>query len=318
MIRFLMLGLVAIAITVPGMARAEKMNVLLDWFVNPVHAPLVIADAKGYFAEAELEIEIIPPADPSDPPKLVAAKRADVAISYQPQLHMQIDQGLPLVRIGTLVGTPLNIMVTLADSGIESIADLKGKRIGYSVGGVEEALVQAMLEHAGLTLSDVEMINVNFSLSPSLLAGQVDAVTGAFRNFELNQMDLEGHPGRAFFIEESGVPVYDELIFVAHQERRDDPQLATFIQAVERGIHYMINHPAESWEIFTAAYPALDDELNRRAWRDTLPRFDLRPAALDADRYRRFAQFMADKALIEAVVPVEQYAVVPGAPAATE
>ena len=54
----------------------------------------------------------------------------------------------------------------------------------------------------GLTLNDVTLINVNFSLSPSLISGQVDAVIGAFRNFELNQMDIVGRPGRAFFIEE--------------------------------------------------------------------------------------------------------------------
>ncbi|MEM6903726.1 MAG: ABC transporter ATP-binding protein, partial [Pseudomonadota bacterium] len=93
----------------------------------------------------------------------------------------------------------------------------------------------------------------------------------------------------------------------------NDPQLAAFIRAVERGIHYMINHPDESWAMFTEAYPALDDELNRRAWRDTLPRFDLRPAALDADRYHRFAQFMVEQELISEIVPVAQYAVVPGA-----
>ena len=61
------------------------------------------------------------------------------------------------------------------------------------------------------------LVNVNWSLSPSLLSGQVDAVIGAFRNFELNQMDLAGHPGRAFYVEEEGVPPYDELILVANR-----------------------------------------------------------------------------------------------------
>tara|TARA_B100001123_G_scaffold287903_1_gene320830 strand:- start:471 stop:1409 length:939 start_codon:yes stop_codon:yes gene_type:complete len=307
----LITGLIALFLILPATAKAEDMTVMLDWFVNPVHAPLIIAQQKGYFEEAGLSVDIVPPADPSDPPKLVAAGRADVAISYQPQLHMQVDQGLPLVRIGTLVATPLNIMVVLADSGINSIADLKGKKIGYSVGGVEEALVQAMLENAGLTLDDVEMVNVNFSLSPSLLSGQVDAVTGAFRNYELSQLALEGHEGRAFFIEEEGVPIYDELIFVANRDRADDPALGKFITAVERATHYLLNHPEECWALFIKQYPALDDELNRRAWRDTLPRFAMRPAALDEQRYQHFAAFMAAKGLIGTVPRVSEYAVVP-------
>ena len=85
-----------------------------------------MAQERGYFAAADLEVEIIAPADPNDPPKLVAAGRADVAVSYQPQLHIQVDQGLPLTRIGTLVATPLNSLVVLEDGPIEAIADLEG------------------------------------------------------------------------------------------------------------------------------------------------------------------------------------------------
>ncbi|HYD31913.1 MAG TPA: ABC transporter substrate-binding protein, partial [Azospirillaceae bacterium] len=190
-----------------GPARAaDKLTVVLDWFVNPDHAALVVAQEKGFFADAGLEVELIAPADPNDPPKLVAADKADLAVSYQPQLTLQAAEGLPLVRIGTLVDTPLNSVVVLADGPVKSIADLKGRKVGFSVGGFEDAVLGAMLEKAGLKLSDVELINVNFSLSPSILSGQVDAVIGAFRNFELNQMDIEKRPGRAFYPEEEGVP----------------------------------------------------------------------------------------------------------------
>ena len=229
---------------------SEKLTVLLDWFVNPDHAPLFVALEKGYFAEAGLEVELIAPADPNDPPKLVAAEQADLAVSYQPQLHLQVAEGLPLVRIATLVATPLNTLLVLADGPIQSIADLKGRTVGYSVGGFEDALLGAMLERHGLSIEDVTLVNVNFSLSPSILSGQVDAVIGAYRNFELNQMDIEGHPGRAFYIEEEGVPPYDELIVVAHTERLSDPALRGFVDALERGVQFLINHPDESWQLF--------------------------------------------------------------------
>ncbi|MEO0363343.1 MAG: ABC transporter substrate-binding protein, partial [Pseudomonadota bacterium] len=111
-------------------AAADKMTLILDWFVNPDHGPIILAEEKGYFAEEGLEVEVIAPADPSDPPKLAAAGRADLAISYQPQLHLQIHEGLPLIRVGTLVATPLNCLLVLADGPIETPADLKGKKIG--------------------------------------------------------------------------------------------------------------------------------------------------------------------------------------------
>ncbi|MCP5458899.1 MAG: ABC transporter substrate-binding protein [Gammaproteobacteria bacterium] len=75
--------------------KPEKLTVLLDWFVNPDHAPLVVALEKGFFAKQNLDVDLIAPADPNDPPKLVAAGKADIALSYQPQLHIQINQGLP-------------------------------------------------------------------------------------------------------------------------------------------------------------------------------------------------------------------------------
>ena len=294
-----------------GPAQAdEKLTVLLDWFVNPDHGPLFVAQEKGYFADGGLDVELVAPADPNDPPKLVAAGQADLAISYQPQLHIQVAEGLPLVRVATLVATPLNSLVVLADGPIGSIADLKGKKIGYSVGGFEDALLSAMLANAGLTLSDIELVNVNFSLSPSILSGQVDAVIGAFRNFELNQMDIVGAPGRAFYPEEHGVPGYDELILVAHRDRVEDPRIARFVAALERAVQFMVNHPEESWRHFIAGGRSnLDDELNRRAWRDTLPRFALRPAALDHGRYRAFGEFLAAQGLIRLNPPVADYAV---------
>jgi putative hydroxymethylpyrimidine transport system substrate-binding protein len=294
----------------PAPLRAEEpLTVMLDWFVNPDHAPLIVAQERGYFADAGLEVELIAPADPNDPPKLVAAGKADIAVSYQPQVHLQVHEGLPLVRIGTLVATPLNSLVVLADGPIETIADLEGRKVGYSVGGFEDALLGAMLRPHGLGLEDVELINVNFSLSPALMAGRVDAVIGAFRNFELNQMDILGEPGRAFYPEEEGVPAYDELVYVAHRDRLDDARLRRFVDATERATHWLLNHPEEGWEIFKGYDPELDDELNRRAWADTLPRLALAPAALDHGRYRRFAEFLAAQGLIDAARPVDAYAI---------
>ena len=287
----------------------EKFVVLLDWFTNPDHAPLYVAQELGYFTDAGLDVELIAPADPNDPPKLVAAGQADIAISYQPQLHVQVAQGLPLVRVGTLVATPLNSLVVMADGPIRSIADLKGKTVGFSVGGFEDALLRVMLARYGLTLDDITLVNVNFSLSPALITGRVDAVIGAFRNFELNQMDIVGKPGRAFYVEEEGVPVYDELIFIAHRDRLDDPRLRAFIDAIEAATLYLINHPDAAWKLFIEGRAELDDDLNRRAWRDTLPRFALRPAAYDARRYERFAVFLKDQGLIPEALPAEAYGV---------
>lgn len=307
-------ALFALAILVAQpLAAADKMTVMLDWFVNPDHGPIVIAQEMGFFADAGLEVEIVAPADPADPPKMAAAGRADIAVSYQPQLHLQVAEGLPLVRVGTLVATPLNCLLVREDGPVKTVADLKGRKVGYSVAGTEEALLSAILKKNGLTLDDVELVNVNWSLSPALMAGQVDAVLGAYRNFELNQMDIEGVKGRCFYIEEEGVPSYDELIYVANPETMNRDLIRRFLAATERATEFIVNHPDESLSIFASTAPELADELNRRAWHDTIPRFAPSPAGLDSGRYARFGQFLKDAGLIKETVPVSSLAIDLGA-----
>lgn len=307
--------LLSLAVLTPGAwaqapsAAGKKLTVMLDWFVNPDHAALVVAQEKGFFTAQELDVELQTPADPNDPPKLAAAGKVDVAVTYQPQLTIHVNAGLPIKRIGTLVATPLNSLVALREGPVKTLADLKGRKIGYSVGGFEEALVKSMLARAGLKTADVTLVNVNFSLSPALLSKQVDAVIGAFRNFELNQLDLARQPGRAFYPEEEGVPPYDELVLVANRDQLNDPRLGRFLAALEQATLYLLNHPDEAWKAFIARHKDLDDELNRRAWRDTLPRLARRPAALDEARYKRFAQFLAKQGVITVALPVSNYAV---------
>ena len=307
-------SLTALALLAASPAAAQdEMTVVLDWFVNPDHGPIVVAQELGYFADSGLDVEIIAPADPADPPKMAAAGRADLAISYQPQLHLLVAEGMPLVRVGTLVATPLNGLLVLENGPIEEIADLEGRKVGFSVSGFEEALLTAMLGEAGLGPTDIEPVNVNWSLSPALMSGQVDAVIGAFRNFELNQMEIEGVRGRCFYPEEHGVPTYDELIYVANPETMDADKIRRFLAATGKATQFIVNYPQESWEIFAGTSAELRDDLNERAWSDTIPRFALRPEALDQGRYARFETFFADAGLIDGTRPVSDLAVDLGA-----
>ncbi|WP_029076628.1 ABC transporter substrate-binding protein [Kaistia adipata] len=308
--RLAALGLAAALSIAPAQA-ADKLTLLLDWFYNPDHAPLVIAQEKGIFAKHGLDVEMIAPADASAPPRLVAAGQADIAITYQPDLMLQVKQGLPLTRIGTLIETPLNALIVLQDGPVKELADLKGKKIGYSVASLQNAYIGTVLASVGLSEKDVEMVNVNFNLSTSLMSGQVDAIIDGYRNVELISLRLEGKPGKAFFLEEHGVPAYDELIYVTRNALRDDPRLPRFLAAVEEATIYLTNHPDEAQEVFVKSHRELDDQLNRDSFRATLPRFAKRPAALDVGRYERFAAFMKEKGLIDTIPPVDSYAIAP-------
>ncbi|MGB1974031.1 MAG: ABC transporter substrate-binding protein [Vibrio toranzoniae] len=308
-----LVGAVALlASLVSGHALADseqkKLTLMLDWFVNPNHGPIVIAQERGYFADQGLEVEIQEPADPSTPAKLVAAGKVDLAVTYQPSLTMDVAAGLPLVRASTLIATPLNTLMVLDNGKNDSLADLKGKKIGISIAGNEEATIGTMLAQENVEFTDVQTINVGWALSSSLASGKVDAIWGGLRNFETNQLALEGFKAKAFFPEEHGVPAYDELIFVANAKQRDDEAIKAFNKALEQATTYIVNHPQESWSEFVAYSPdTLNNELNQRAWNDTLTRFALRPSAVDMKRYDDYAQFMFDKGIIKSLPKTADY-----------
>lgn len=307
--RLLIRLLAALALTslaLPAAAQ-DKVRLLLDWFVNPDHAALVIAKQRGLFAKQGLDVELIAPADPNAPPKLVAAGQAEYAVSYQPTLQMLAAEGLPLVRVGVLVAQPLNSLVALEAGPVKSIADFKGRKIGYSIAGFEEALLGAILEKAGLTLKDVTLVNVNFALTTALMSKQVDGVIGAFRNFELNDLALNKAKGRLWEVEKNGVPTYDELIVVAKRETVDVPRTRKLLAAIAEATAWLRANPEEAWSIFSKSGKELDSELNRLAWKDTLPLLAADPTALDRARYQAFADFLVKRGLIKQAPPLDGY-----------
>lgn len=286
----------------------EKVTLMLDWFVNPNHGPIILAKEKGWFAEQGLDVQIQEPADPSVPDKLVAAGRIDLAVSYQSTLISSTAAKLPLVRSATLISGPLNSLIVLDKSGIRSLADLKGKNIGVAIGGNEDATIGTMLRSEGVDMDTVKIINVGWALSSSLASGKVDAIWGGLRNFELNQLAIEGYDATAFYPEEHGVPPYDELIFVANKNKYNPDTINKFNTAIEKATVYLINHPEQAWKEFVAYSPdTLNNDLNRRAWEDTLTRFALRPGAVELKRYDEYAEFMKQHNIIKTLPQAKDY-----------
>jgi len=289
-------------------AETKNLTLMLDWFVNPNHGPVVIAKERGYFKAQGLNVEIQEPADPSMPPKLVAANKIDLAISYQPSLIIDVAAGLPLIRSATLISTPLNTLMVLDNNNINDLSDLKGKKIGIAIAGNEEASIGTMLQTGDVKYDEVDIINVGWALSSSLASGKVDAIWGGLRNFEINQLALEGFAVKAFFPEEYGVPVYDELIFVANAQTYDKSAIRGFNKAIEQAVIYIINHPQDAWNEFVAYAPdTLNNELNKRAWKDTLTRFARRPSAVDLQRYDNYAEFMYAQEIINTLPKATDY-----------
>lgn len=287
----------------------DKLTVILDWFPNPDHAPLVIAKQQGFFKEQGLEVNLIGPADPTDPPKWVAAGKADIGITYEPEFMQQVDRGLPLIRFGTLIDKPLNCLVALKDSGISDLNNLKGKKIGSSTSGLSEVMLKVLLNKQGLTDKDIELVNVHYNLTQALLSHKVDMVTGMMRNFEVPQLESMNHEVVAFFPEEHGVPTYSELVFITNTAKIHDNRLPRFLAAITKAVAYLDAHPKETWKLFSKEYPEADNAINHQAWFATMPYFAEDPGSFSREEWKNFANFMHENQLITKIQPVSRYAV---------
>lgn len=290
-------------------AAQEKFTVLLDWFVNPDHATLFTARYIGAFAKAGLDVDLVPPTDPDLPPRLLAAGSADAALSYQSQLYLLVDAGLPIRRTGTLIDKPLDTLTTLKGHGIASLADFKGKKIGYSVAGFEDVLIGTMLATVGLKLTDVTLVNVNFNLVTALVSHEVDGVIGTFRTYEDIQLAQSGHEPLIFAPEDYGVPPSEELIVLSNAARLDDPRLPKFLAAAQQGAAYLKQNPDAMWAKFAADQKSLDDKLDKTSWFALQPYFAANPFTLDVARYTTYRDFMVKNRLIKHAGPIGDYAV---------
>ncbi len=288
---------------------AEKIIVLLDWFANPDHAPLFIAKEKGFFKKQNIDVELIGPADSADPPKLVAADKADIAITYQPSYLEQIDHDLPLIMIGSLIDKPLNCLVVKKKSKNITLADLKNKRIGYSGGELSNITLKVMLQHQRISTNDLQLINIHYALTQALLSDKVNAVTGMMRNFEIIQLELLGQSVQAFYPEENGMPTYSELIFVANRNQIQSKRklFSKFFIALNEAVAYVKKHPEETWELFSKSHPELNNTLNHRAWLKTIPYFSDDAEAINIPDFIYFAKFMQENGLIKKVQPLSNY-----------
>src|SRR6266516_2016427 len=113
----------------PGQAQ---IDLSLDWTPNPDHVGLYYAQSKGLFQQAGLTVRMRAPSDPSAPLKLVALRKADLAISYEPDLFFAAAKHLPVTAVAALIPVPLNSLIALPTAGISTPASLKGHTVGIT------------------------------------------------------------------------------------------------------------------------------------------------------------------------------------------
>jgi putative hydroxymethylpyrimidine transport system substrate-binding protein len=284
---------------------SKRVELMLDYFPNADHAGIYAAQASGHFEQAGLDVEIRQPPDPSAPIKQVAAGNVDLAVSYEPEVFRARDLGLRVVSIAAIVQEPLTSIISLPKAKIRRPADLKGKTVGTAGIDYQTAYLETILAEAGLNTDAVKQRNVGFSLTPALLTGRVDAVLGAFWNYEGTELRMKGKRPQIIRMEEAGVPSYDELVLVANADalERYGGKLRAFIGALSRGTRDLREDPDKAIEGLLEANPDLDPELQRAVVKVTLPLFfppEGKPYGWqDPGQWDSFSAWMKDSDLLQ-------------------
>ena len=292
-------------------ARTEPFRLVLDYFPNADHAGIYAAKESGAYAEAGLDVDIQAPPDPSAPLKLLAAGRADLVISYEPEVLLARDKGADLVAVGALVQKPLTSLMSVGKAGIRSPRDLRGKRVGTAGIPYQSAYLKTILTHAGLDPASVKETNVGFNLVPAMRSRRVDATLGAFWNYEGVQLARQGDRPVIQRMEDLGVPTYDELVFVARRSDLDEAgssRVRRFLNATAQGHEELRRSPETGLNGLLRADPGLDRGLQAAAVKATLPVFFPADAAKpfgwqDPDEWDAYAAWMRENDLVTGPQP---------------
>ena len=286
-------------------AQTERVDLVLDYFPNADHAGIYNAIGEGEFERVGLDVKPRTPSDPSAPLKLLDSGRADLAISYEPELLLARAKGAKVVAIGALVQKPLTSIISLGDDAVSEPGQLEDKKVGTSGIPYQDAYLKTIVAKAGIDPDRVRRINVGFGLVGSMLTKKVDATLGAFWNVEGVDLERRGRKPRILRMEQLGVPTYNELIVIAREQdvRKRGPLLRRFMRGLALGHQGLRDDIEGAVGELVKANPSLDRKLQRAQVKATLPVFFPRAkdkpfGFQDPEAWRAYTKWMLDNDLL--------------------
>lgn len=289
----------------------KKVTVMLDWFPNTNHTGLYVAKDKGYFKERGLAVEIIQPGEGSTADQLVAAGKADFGIGYQEGVTQARSTGIPLVSLAAVMQHNTSAFASLKEAKITSPQDFVGKRYGGWGSPMEEAVLKAVMEKAGVAADKVQNITLGATDFFNSIGRDADfewiyygwdGIEAQRRGLELNLIMLKDL--------DPALDYYTPVITTNEKHISEQQDLVKeFMAATARGYQWSIENPSEAAEILLKNAPELNPELVKasQAWVSQRYQGDApRWGEQKEEVWSRFANWMFERGLIEQNIKAQE------------
>jgi len=262
--KFLAAGAVASALNlalVAGAGAATEVAFQLNWTAGGANAGFASAVAQGYYKEVGLDVKLIEGNGSGNTVQLVASNRSQIAYADAVAIMQLIAKGAPMKVVSTVYQSNPNEVMSLKKTGIKSLKDLVGKKVGVPSGSSQTTMLPLFLKANGLKESDVTLINMpTTSMVPSLLQGQVDAILGSMDAYQI-QAEAQGAELDTYRFADYGVPTVSTSIFASNQFIKDNPDvIRKFVAASLKGWSFAIDNQAQSVKDLKSVFPNMNEK----------------------------------------------------------
>jgi len=322
------LGLGAVAADASAQQQQQQMSAItqLGWLRNGEYAPIMLAEAKGYFKEEGIDHKIVDGGPGKNPIPIVAVGQAQFGLATSGMLVVTArlaKDPVDIVAVGTLFqqSPAAYISLAAADAPASKPKDLEGKTLGTQV--ATEYLFYAFAKKNGVDASKVKLMPAQATAEP-LLVGKMDYFLGWVVNqtYQIEQeaakpdapAAIKGKTWRALRMSEWGVPTYSDVIFASSETLKKNPELVRrYLKAVQRGMQFVIDHPDEAVDIL-AKFPGQVEDARKLAWRFKIqnPLYQsettrkLGPLVMDPAVWSQMIGFLKDGDQIPRTIPVSE------------
>ena len=238
----------------------DEVTIGLTFVPNIQFAPFYVAIENGYFEDAGLSVTLNHHAAGSDQYGALVAGQEDMMMAAGDEATQVRAQGVEIVYVAEVFRKYPVALIVPANSDINSPADLVGKKVGIpGEYGANYIGLLAVLDQAGLTRDDIEIMSVGFTQAQALLNEDVDAVMGYLNN-EPIQLQKAGMETRTFPVSDALPIVSNGLVAMEEYLEENGDQARAIVEATLRGVEFAIANPEETVEIAKNFVPTLDDD----------------------------------------------------------